>query len=121
MSLNGTLVVSLNYPPTPGDNYQIIKQQSNAPVNGTFAGLAEGGVVLSGTGSDGTLGLEAIKAAGAPTAARTGLFRDQRALLSDSGAAPPEAPGLLNAARPGRTYLPREATSSPRDASSSEA
>ena len=48
VSLNGTLVVSLNYLPTAGDSYQIIDQQSSAPVNGTFAGLAEGGVVLAG-------------------------------------------------------------------------
>ncbi len=49
VNLDGTLAVSVNYAAAANDNYQVVSQQSNAPISGTFRGIAEGGVVVGGT------------------------------------------------------------------------
>ena len=66
VTLAGTLAVTVNYTPHAGDSYQIIAPQSGGAISGTFAGVAEGSVLIAsndafnvtyqgGTGDDNVL------------------------------------------------------------------
>ena len=48
VTLNGELTVNLGYTPAAGDTYELIDQATSAAVNGTFAGLSEGSIVVAG-------------------------------------------------------------------------
>jgi autotransporter-associated beta strand protein len=50
ISLDGTLVLTVNYQPSTGDKLFLWLNDSTDPITGTFTGLAEGGSILYGQG-----------------------------------------------------------------------